>query len=50
MTTVIQRVERASVSVDGRIVGSIGSGLFLLLGVKEGDTVSIFGLEFDFVF
>ena len=38
MTTVIQRVERASVSVDGRIVGSIGSGLFLLLGVKEGDT------------
>lgn len=38
MTAVIQRVKNASVDVEGKTVGSIGQGLFILLGVKEGDT------------
>jgi D-tyrosyl-tRNA(Tyr) deacylase len=35
---VVQRVTRASVSVDGRVVGSCGPGLLVLLGVAQGDT------------
>jgi D-aminoacyl-tRNA deacylase len=35
---VCQRVARASVSVDGKIVGEIGRGLVVLLGVARGDT------------
>lgn len=38
MRALIQRVARASVSVDGRVIGSIGRGLVVLLGVKNGDT------------
>jgi D-tyrosyl-tRNA(Tyr) deacylase len=34
---VAQRVRSASVSVDGEIVGSIGSGLAVLVGIKQGD-------------
>jgi D-aminoacyl-tRNA deacylase len=34
---VIQRVTSASARVDGRIVGSCGSGLLVLLGVADGD-------------
>jgi len=34
----VQRVKRASVSVDGEIVGNIKEGLFVLLGVGEDDT------------
>lgn len=37
MRAVIQRVSRASVSVDHREVASIGSGLLLLLGVGRED-------------
>ena len=37
MRAVIQRVSRASVRADGRIVGEIGSGLLVLLGVAAGD-------------
>jgi D-tyrosyl-tRNA(Tyr) deacylase len=37
MRAVVQRVQRSSVTVDGRVVGSIGPGLCVLLGVKEGD-------------
>ncbi|MBS0177947.1 MAG: D-tyrosyl-tRNA(Tyr) deacylase [Nitrospira sp.] len=37
MKAVIQRVTRASVEVDGRIVGRIGAGLLVLLGVAKGD-------------
>jgi D-tyrosyl-tRNA(Tyr) deacylase len=35
---VLQRVSRASVTVDGDICGSIGNGLLILLGVKNGDS------------
>ncbi len=38
MRAVLQRVTRASVSIDGEIVGSIGPGLLVLLGVADGDT------------
>ncbi len=37
MRVVIQRVTRASVTVDGETVGAIGPGLLLLAGVAEGD-------------
>ena len=38
MKAVLQRVERASVKVDGEIVGACGAGLMILLGVAKGDT------------
>ncbi len=34
----MQRVSRASVSVDDRIVGKIGPGLVVFLGVAQGDS------------
>jgi D-aminoacyl-tRNA deacylase len=37
MRAVIQRVSRASVEVDGKIVGEIESGLVVLLGVSRDD-------------
>lgn len=37
MRAVIQRVSRAAVAVDGDIVGSIETGLAVLVGVAEGD-------------
>lgn len=37
MKAIIQRVTRASVEVDGQIVGRIGLGLLVLLGVAKGD-------------
>jgi D-tyrosyl-tRNA(Tyr) deacylase len=38
MRAVLQRVDRASVSVDGECVGAIGRGLLVLLGVARGDS------------
>lgn len=38
MRALVQRVKKSAVTVDGRVVGSIGPGLTVLLGVKEGDT------------
>lgn len=37
MRVVIQRVKRASVSVDGRMAGEIDTGLLILLGIEERD-------------
>ena len=37
MKTVVQRVTRASVRVDGDLVGEIGRGVMLLVGVEKGD-------------
>lgn len=38
MRAVVQRTRSASVTVAGRLVGSIGAGLTVLLGVGAGDT------------
>lgn len=38
MRAVVQRVDRASVTVDGKVTGQSGRGLLVLLGVAEGDT------------
>ncbi len=37
MRSVVQRVSRAAVRVDGAVVGEIGHGLLVLLGVAAGD-------------
>lgn len=37
MLSVIQRVTRASVAVDGLVVGAIGEGLLALVAVEPGD-------------
>ena len=37
MRALIQRVHRSSVTIDGRLHSSIGKGMLVLLGVKEGD-------------
>lgn len=38
MRAVVQRVSRASVSVEEQVVGEIGTGLLVLLGVSRTDT------------
>jgi D-tyrosyl-tRNA(Tyr) deacylase len=38
MRIVIQRVSEASVKVDGKLAGSIGKGLLVLVGIEDADT------------
>ena len=38
MRAVVQRVQKAEVTVDDRVIGKIGAGLLVLLGIEEGDT------------
>lgn len=38
MKALVQRVSKASVSVEGREVASTGRGMLVLLGVEKGDT------------
>ena len=38
MRAVVQRVTEASVTVEGKTIGSISTGLLVLLGVEQGDT------------
>lgn len=40
MKLVVQRVQAASVKVDGKTVGEIGGGLLVLVGVSHDDTVA----------
>lgn len=39
MRTVIQRVKKASVTIDGTIKSQIGKGMLILLGIEESDTL-----------
>ena len=38
MRAVVQRVLKASVSIDGYVKGEIGKGLMILIGAMDGDT------------
>ncbi|HKL90770.1 MAG TPA: D-aminoacyl-tRNA deacylase [Allomuricauda sp.] len=38
MRTVLQRVSKASVTVDGKVISSIKNGLLVLLGIEDADT------------
>lgn len=38
MKIVLQRVRRASVEVEGKVVGEIGRGVCLLVGIEKGDS------------
>jgi D-tyrosyl-tRNA(Tyr) deacylase len=38
MRAVIQRVSKASVTIDGKIYSQIGPGLLVLLGIEDADT------------
>ncbi|KAK7789036.1 hypothetical protein R5R35_006535 [Gryllus longicercus] len=40
MKAVIQRVLRASVTVDGEVISSIGNGLCVLIGISREDSAS----------
>ena len=41
MRALVQTVSRASVSVDGQVVGAITDGLLVLLGVTHDDTADV---------
>ncbi|MER7002663.1 D-aminoacyl-tRNA deacylase [Dactylosporangium sp. NPDC000555] len=43
MRALVQTVSRASVTVDGAVVGAIGDGLLVLVGVTHSDTPEISG-------
>jgi D-aminoacyl-tRNA deacylase len=39
MRSVVQRVKKASVEVEGKVVGQIDRGLLVLVGIGQGDTI-----------
>ena len=39
MKTVIQRVTKASVTIEGNIKSAIGNGLLVLIGIEDADTI-----------
>jgi D-tyrosyl-tRNA(Tyr) deacylase len=39
MRIVIQRVGKASVTIDGKLISAIGNGLMVLVGIADGDTL-----------
>ena len=41
MRALLQRVSRASVKVEGELVGEIGQGLLVLLGMDKGDDTGV---------
>jgi len=41
MIAVLQRVSRASVKVQGEVIGQIGTGLLVLLCAEKGDTEAV---------
>lgn len=41
MKVVVQRVDRASVSVDKKVVSKIGKGFLVLVGIEEGDSAEM---------
>jgi D-aminoacyl-tRNA deacylase len=43
MRALVQTVSRASVTVDGEVVGEISDGLLVLLGVTHADTAELAG-------
>ena len=45
MKVVLQRVQRASVTVEDQVVGKIDRGLLLLIGIAKTDTIS----DVDFI-
>lgn len=40
MRALVQRVSRASVTIDGQVHGAISQGFLVLLGITDGDTAS----------
>ena len=40
MRVVIQRVKRASVTIEGKVKSAIGKGMMILIGIEEVDSIS----------
>ena len=47
MRMVLQRVENASVAVDGNVIGQIGKGIMVLVGIHETDDDKVIDYMLD---